>query len=164
MAFELKISKDLMKEEKYILLQSQIVSLIEQEKNLIANLANITAALKQSFEDFLWVGFYLLDEDKNELVLGPFQGNTACTRIPAGKGVCGTAAAEKTSLVVDDVNLFPGHIACDPASRSEIVIPVICNGKLKGVLDIDSDKISAFDDTDKMFLEKIVNNFSYILE
>lgn len=140
------------KEEKYKNLLPQIEALISGENDLIANLANTAAALKQSFK-FLWVGFYLVKE--NELVLGPFQGPIACTRIAFGRGVCGTAWKEKKTIVVDDVDKFPGHIACSSDSKSEIVVPVFKNGEVILVLDIDSSKLSDFDNTDETYLDRI---------
>lgn len=140
------------KEEQYTSLLPQIKSLVEGEKDLIANLANIAAALKEAF-DFFWVGFYLVKD--NELVLGPFQGPIACTRIKYGRGVCGTAWKEAATLVVPDVDAFPGHIACSSLSRSEIVIPFCKDEKVVGVLDIDSKELNTFDDTDKKFLEAL---------
>ncbi len=141
------------KEEKYISLLPQLKALVEGEEDMIANLANITAALKQTF-GFYWIGFYLVK--KNELVLGPFQGTLACTRIALGKGVCGTAWKEAKTIIVDDVDKFPGHIACSSASKSEIVVPIYNKDKkVIAVLDIDEDKYACFDETDKLHLEKI---------
>lgn len=140
------------KEERYASLLPQIKSLIEDEKDLIANLANIAAALKEAF-GFFWVGFYLVKD--GELVLAPFQGPIACTRIKYGRGVCGTAWKEETTLVVPDVEAFPGHIACSSLSRSEIVVPFRKDGEITGVLDIDSEEPGTFDDTDKKFLEAL---------
>ena len=140
------------KEEKYKNLLPQIEALISGEQDLVANLANISAALKQCF-DFLWVGFYLVNE--NELVLGPFQGPIACTRIAFGKGVCGTAWKEKKTIVVDDVDKFPGHIACSSESKSEIVVPVIKNGNVAMVMDVDSSQLVSFNQTDEFWLGKI---------
>lgn len=152
MAEEL-IIKGTNKEELYDGLLPQIEALTQGETDLIANLSNICAALKQTF-NFFWVGFYLVK--KNELVLGPFQGSVACTRIPYGKGVCGTAWQEQKTIIVDDVDKFPGHIACSSLSKSEIVIPVFnSDKKVIMVLDIDSDKINDFDKTDKFYLEKL---------
>lgn len=145
------------KEEQYRTLLPQIKSLIDGETDLIANLANIAAALKSTF-NFFWVGFYLVKDD--ELVLGPFQGPVACTRIKKGRGVCGTAWQEAKTLVVPDVDLFPGHIACSSLSRSEIVVPIVRNGVVVGVLDVDSDQLATFDDTDKLFLEEITTYLS----
>jgi GAF domain-containing protein len=153
MAEELIINQSLDKEGKYSVLLPQIKSLIAGEKNLIANLANITAALKETF-NFFWVGFYLVKD--NELVLGPFQGKIACTRIPFGKGVCGTAWKEMKTIIVDDVDKFPGHIACSNLSRSEIVVPIFNkNNVVTMVLDIDSDKLADFDTVDQKYLEQL---------
>ncbi|HMQ69553.1 MAG TPA: GAF domain-containing protein [Ignavibacteria bacterium] len=163
MSFELKTHSGISKQEKYELLLPQIDALIDGEPNLITNLANITSALKYSMDNFLWVGFYLSDNLKtDELVLGPFQGRVACTRIPFGKGVCGSAAEAMQTVIVDDVDKFPGHIVCDSLSRSEIVIPVIKDNRAIAILDIDSDKHSNFDETDKKYLEKIINNINHI--
>lgn len=142
------------KESLYQSLNSQVVALIEDETNLIANLANVSALLNLSLEDINWVGFYLLENDT--LVLGPFQGNPACVRIPVGKGVCGTAFAEKQTQRIDNVHDFEGHIACDAASNSEIVIPLIKDGNYIGVLDIDSPSLSRFDSDDQTGLERIM--------
>lgn len=156
MAEDLYIS-DGSKEEKYEMLLKQIKGLIEGESNLVANLANMSAALKETF-NFFWVGFYLVDSE--ELVLGPFQGPIACTRIRKGKGVCGTAWSEERTIVVPDVDAFPGHIACSSLSRSEIVVPLIDHeNKVWGVLDIDSEQLNTFDDTDARFLEELCRNF-----
>lgn len=153
MAEELIINHSLDKESKYQILLPQIKSLIEGESNLIANLANICAALKQTF-NFFWVGFYLVEND--ELVLGPFQGNIACTRIGMGKGVCGTAWKEQKIIRVDDVDKFPGHIACSSLSRSEIVVPIFNkNNVVTMVLDIDSDQLSDFNQTDEKYLAQL---------
>lgn len=142
------------KEDQYKTLFPQIKSLVDGETDFVANMANITAALKQAF-DFFWVGFYTV---KNEqLVLSPFQGPVACTRIQYGKGVCGTAWKEAHTIIVPDVNMFPGHIACNSASKSEIVVPLIKEGQVIAVLDIDSDKLNSFDETDSACLEKICN-------
>lgn len=141
------------KEEKYISLLPQLKALIEGEEDLIANLANITAVIKQTF-GYFWVGFYLVKN--NQLVLGPFQGTLACTRIALGKGVCGTAWKEAKTIIVDDVDKFPGHIACSSASKSEIVVPVFNHQKeVIGVLDVDDDVYATFDETDKVYLEKV---------
>ncbi len=152
MSEELKILSTATKEEQYKSLLPQIEALISGEKDLVANLANITAALKQSF-DFLWVGFYLVKE--NELLLGPFQGPIACTRIAYGKGVCGTAWKEKKTIVVEDVDKFLGHIACSSDSKSEIVVPVIKNGNVAMVMDVDSSQLDSFNQTDEFWLGKI---------
>jgi L-methionine (R)-S-oxide reductase len=141
------------KEEQYKTLLPQIFALIEGEPDLIANLANITAALKEQF-GWLWVGFYLVKED--ELVLAPFQGPVACTRIKNGRGVCGTAWATSQTLIVPDVEKFAGHIACSSLSKSEIVLPIIRNEKVIGVLDVDSELLNYFDDIDALYLEKII--------
>lgn len=151
MAEDLHIGKG-DKAEKYRELLPQLHVLVDTEVNRIANLANIAAALKQTF-NFFWVGFYLVEED--ELVLGPFQGPIACTRIRFGKGVCGTAWKEERTLIVPDVEQFPGHIACSSDSKSEIVVPIKRQGEVIGVLDIDSDALNSFDETDARFLEEI---------
>ena len=140
------------KEQQYRTLFPQIEALLVGETDMTANMANVAAALKQTF-DFFWVGFYVVKEDM--LVLAPFQGPIACTRIRHGKGVCGTAWKEAKTLIVPDVELFPGHIACNAASRSEIVVPVIREGKVMAVLDIDSDKLDSFDEVDANYLERI---------
>lgn len=142
------------KEEQYKDLLPQIRGLVEGERNLIANLANITAALKQQFH-WLWVGFYLVEGD--ELVLGPFQGPIACTRIKKGKGVCGSSWAEARTLIVPNVEQFPGHIACSSLSKSEIVVPIIKNDVVVGVLDVDSDQYDQFDLLDAGYLLEIIN-------
>ncbi|HMU73744.1 MAG TPA: GAF domain-containing protein [Ferruginibacter sp.] len=147
------------KEEIYPSLIPQIKGLLEGEPDLIANLANVAAALKEQF-GWLWVGFYLVRGE--ELVLGPFQGPVACTRIKKGRGVCGTSWQKAQTLIVPDVEKFPGHIACSSLSRSEIVVPVIRNGEVAAVLDVDSELLDQFDETDKKYLEEIVGlvNFS----
>ena len=142
------------KKELYENLLPQIKSLVEGETDLIANMANISACLKDTF-NFWWVGFYRVVAD--ELVLGPFQGPLACTRIRKGKGVCGTAWQSAETVIVPDVDAFPGHIACSSLSRSEIVVPVMKNGAVEAVLDIDSEKLANFDETDKFYLEKLVS-------
>ena len=152
MAEDLQIKRG-SKAEIYQSLIPQIKALIYGEPDLVANLANVSAALKEQF-NWLWVGFYLVKED--ELVLGPFQGPVACTRIKKGRGVCGTAWQDAKTLIVDDVEKFPGHIACSSLSRSEIVVPIIRNGEVIGVLDVDSEAPGHFDNTDKKFLEEIV--------
>lgn len=154
MAESLFIPTTSSKEEKYRAILPQIEALISGEKDLIANLANISAVLKESF-GFFWVGFYLVKD--NQLVLGPFQGPIACTRINLGKGVCGTAWKENKTQLVPDVDAFPGHIACSSASKSEIVLPFSLNGEVAGVLDIDSDKLADFDETDQVYLEKLMS-------
>ncbi|WP_293665363.1 GAF domain-containing protein [uncultured Parabacteroides sp.] len=140
------------KAERYETLIPQLKALTAGEPDAVANMANIAAALRQTF-GFFWVGFYRVEEDT--LVLGPFQGPLACTRIRYGKGVCGTAWKEARTIVVPDVDKFPGHIACNSASRSEIVVPVIRDGKVIAILDIDSDTINAFDKIDVLDLERI---------
>jgi len=142
------------REDNYNLLIKQLTSLLEGEKNTIANLSNASALLNQFLDRINWVGFYLMED--GELVLGPFQGLPACVRIPLGRGVCGTAAAQLKTIRVEDVHLFPGHIACDAASQSEIVIPMVDNGKLIGVLDIDSPEKNRFDELDQQKLEDFV--------
>lgn len=140
------------RENNYNLLIKQLRGLLEGEKNMIANLSNASALLNQFLDRVNWVGFYLMDD--GELVLGPFQGLPACVRIPIGKGVCGTAAQKLETVRVEDVHLFPGHIACDAASQSEIVIPLVNNGQLVGVLDIDSPEKNRFDELDQQKLEE----------
>ena len=149
------------KAEQYESLIPQIKGLLEGEADLIANLANIAAALKEQFGWF-WVGFYLVKPDaknsaETELVLGPFQGPVACTRIKKGRGVCGAAWQNAATLIVADVEKFPGHIACSSLSRSEIVIPLIKNGEIMGVLDVDATELDQFDETDKKYLEEIIS-------
>ena len=143
------------KSEQYEDLLPQIEGLIMGEPNLLANLANIAAALKEQF-GWWWVGFYLVDSP-DELVLGPFQGPVACTRIKKGRGVCGTSWATANTVIVPDVEKFPGHIACSSASKSEIVLPLIDSGEVKGVLDVDSEFYNYFDETDRHFLQKVVS-------
>ena len=152
MAEDLAISKG-SKEEQYESLLPQISGILTGEDDLVANLANITAALKEQFGWF-WVGFYLVKG--NELVLGPFQGPVACTRIAKGRGVCGSSWAKQETLIVPDVEKFPGHIACSSLSKSEIVVPVFRNGNIVAILDVDSEELDKFDTTDKTYLEKIV--------
>ncbi|CAH0281399.1 Free methionine-R-sulfoxide reductase [Peribacillus frigoritolerans] len=146
------------KEKNYELVQKQLLALIEDETNKIANLSNAAALLNQFLDEINWVGFYLYEED--QLILGPFQGLPACVRIPMGKGVCGTSAATEKTLRIEDVHQFPGHIACDAASRSEIVIPLMKDGKLLGVLDIDSPITDRFDEMDQQGLEKFAEILS----
>lgn len=140
------------KAERYRLFLPQFELLISDEKEEVSVLANASAALHEAF-GFFWVGFYLVKG--GQLVLGPFQGSAACYRIRKGKGVCGTAWAEAHTLVVPDVEQFPGHIACSSLSRSEIVVPILANGQVKGVLDIDSDQLNSFDETDRRYLEEV---------
>ena len=141
------------KEEQYASLLPQLAALVTHERDLVANLANITAGLKEQF-GWLWVGFYLVKED--ELVLGPFQGPIACTRIKKGKGVCGASWEQGATLIVPDVEQFPGHIACSSLSRSEIVVPAFKEGEVVAVLDVDSEALEQFDDVDKHWLEQVV--------
>ena len=143
------------KEEQYEALLPQIKGLLEGEPDLIANLANVAAALKEQF-GWLWVGFYLVKD--NELVLGPFQGPVACTRIRKGKGVCGASWEKAEVLIVPDVEKFPGHIACSSQSRSEIVLPLLKEGSVIGVLDVDSADLNTFDETDKSYLNDIIRH------
>ncbi|MBS1071719.1 GAF domain-containing protein [Gluconobacter cerinus] len=138
-----------------------VESVVASETDQIANMANIAALLFEALPDINWAGFYLFKDD--QLVLGPFQGRLACTRIPLGKGVCGTVAQQKTTLVVPDVHVFPGHIACDAASASEIVVPILHDGNLIGVLDIDSPVKNRFDADDQAMIEKIVSAFEKTL-
>lgn len=151
MAEELQISQG-GKDEKYALLYKQIVALVENEDDAIANMANVAAMIHTTF-GFWWTGFYRVID--GELILGPFQGPLACSRIAYGRGVCGTAWKEAMTQVVPDVEKFPGHIACSSASKSEIVVPVIKNGEVAAVLDIDSEHLATFDTTDKLWLERI---------
>lgn len=143
------------REKNYELVKKQLHALLHGEKNQIANLSNASALLNQFLDRVNWVGFYLMDTN-GELVLGPFQGLPACIRIPLGKGVCGTAALKKETVRVEDVNQFPGHIACDSASQSEIVIPLLKGEQLIGVLDIDSPETNRFDELDQEKLEEFV--------
>ena len=153
MAEELNISRNISKEEKYQELLPQIDALITGEPDLIANMANIASAIHMA-TGYLWVGFYLVK--KEELVLGPFQGPIACTRIKKGKGVCGAAWATKETQLVPDVEAFPGHIACSSDSKSEIVVPGIRDEEVKFVLDVDSNKLKELDSVDAVFLEQVV--------
>lgn len=158
MAEELILDSKLSKEEKYKTLLPQIVALIEAEEDLIANLSNIASALKYGME-FFWVGFYIVKG--NELVLGPFQGTLACTRIAKGKGVCGASWEQEKTIIVVNVEEFPGHIACSSLSKSEIVVPVFDNNKkVRLVLDVDSDELSSFDEIDQKYLEKLAQLIS----
>jgi L-methionine (R)-S-oxide reductase len=142
------------KKEKFETMIPQIAAIIDGETDLVANLANICAALKEQF-DYLWVGFYLVKE--GQLVVGPFQGPVACTRIRKGKGVCGTAWSEAKTIIVPDVEKFPGHIACSSLSKSEIVLPIIRGNQVLGVLDVDSIALADFDDTDEKYLQQIID-------
>ncbi|MBY0535397.1 MAG: GAF domain-containing protein [Chitinophagaceae bacterium] len=157
MAEDLTIIKGT-KEEQYQALIPQIKGLLEGETDLIANLANICGALKEQFNWF-WVGFYLVKN--GELVLAPFQGPVACTRIRKGRGVCGSSWEQAKTLIVPDVEKFPGHIACSSLSKSEIVVPMFHKGEVVGVLDVDSDQLDSFDTTDQKYLEEILRFLSY---
>ncbi|MEY4335332.1 MAG: hypothetical protein RLZZ45_251 [Bacteroidota bacterium] len=152
MAEDLKVAAGT-KEEQFLGLLPQIKALLEGERDLVANMANFVAALKEQF-NFFWVGFYLVKED--ELVLGPFQGPIACTRIRKGRGVCGTAWEKAETIVVPDVEKFPGHIACSSLSKSEIVVPVFKEGSVIAVLDVDSSELDGFDEIDQRYLEAMV--------
>jgi GAF domain-containing protein len=152
--FEATIDRSLAKQALYAALAASLESLLEGESDAVANLANASGLLAETLEGINWCGFYLLRA--GELVLGPFQGKPACVRIALGKGVCGTAAARRETVVVPDVNAFPGHIACDVASRSEIVVPILAGGVLLGVLDVDAPETNRFDAEDRSGLEEIV--------
>ncbi|MFT3935996.1 MAG: GAF domain-containing protein [Chitinophagaceae bacterium] len=146
------------KAEQYQALIPQVKALLEGEEDLVANLANMVAALKEQFGWF-WIGFYLVK--KNELVLGPFQGPVACTRIQKGRGVCGSSWQQQKTLIVPDVEKFPGHIACSSLSKSEIVVPVMRNGEVVGVLDVDSESYDSFDTTDQQYLEEMLTLLNF---
>jgi len=152
------------KKDKYITLCAQIKSLVEGEKNVIGVLSNVSSIMHETFpESYFWVGFYLVSGE--ELILGPFQGSVACYRIKKGRGVCGKAWEENSTLIVDDVEAFPDHIACSSLSRSEIVVPIHrSNGDVYGVIDIDSTELSTFDTTDGLYIEKISNILSKELQ
>lgn len=154
MAEDLTINSSTDKQTQYQSLIPQIEALLYGEPDLVANLANISAALKEQFKWF-WVGFYMVKD--NELVLGPFQGPVACTRIAKGRGVCGASWEQAKTLIVPDVEAFPGHIACSSLSRSEIVVPIFQNGEVVGVLDVDSEELDQFDETDAQYLQQIIN-------
>jgi len=158
MAEDLTIITSTDKKEQYTSLIPQIEALLYGETDLVANLANVAAALKEQFKWF-WVGFYLVKN--NELVLGPFQGPVACTRIAKGKGVCGSSWEQAKTLIVPDVDAFPGHIACAAASRSEIVLPLFRNNEVIGVLDVDSEHLAQFDETDAHYLEQVVRLINF---
>jgi GAF domain-containing protein len=160
--FETLIDPSLSKSQRYDSIVSSLRPLLEGESDPLANLANASGLLAQSLEGINWCGFYLLRGE--ELVLGPFQGKPACVRIAVGKGVCGAAAARRTTIVVPDVNRFPGHIACDPASRSEIVVPILQGGVLRGVLDVDAPEVERFGDEDRAGLEKFVETLVPLVE
>lgn len=153
MAEELILTKGVSRSETYKELLPQIQAVVSGESDLIANLANTAAMLKEAFH-FFWVGFYLMKE--GELVLGPFQGPLACTRIPMGKGVCGTVAEQGKTLIVPDVEAFPGHIACSSESKSEIVVPLLVEGQVQLVLDVDSDSLDDFGEEDQIYLEQVL--------
>jgi L-methionine (R)-S-oxide reductase len=146
------------KAERYAALAEEVAAVLEGEDNPTARMATVAAMLAQTFDHYFWTGFYLVDPDKpDELVVGPYQGTLGCLRIPFGRGVCGTAAAERRAVIVPDVEAFPGHIACDSRSRSEIVVPVFGpGGRLLGVFDVDSTEPAAFDDTDAAGLKRIL--------
>lgn len=154
MAEDLIINRDITKEQQYKTLIPQIDALLYGEEDFVANMANVAAALKEQFNWF-WVGFYLVKND--ELVLAPFQGPVACTRIRKGKGVCGTSWQNNEVLIVPNVDEFPGHIACAAASKSEIVLPLVKNGEVIGVLDVDSEFLDHFDETDKVNLQQVID-------
>lgn len=158
MAEDLTISKG-SKEEQYINLLPQISGLLDGETDLIANLANIAGALKEQF-GFFWVGFYLVKGE--ELVLGPFQGPVACTRIKKGRGVCGTAWDKSATIIVADVEQFPGHIACSSLAKSEIVLPLFYQSKVVAVLDVDSNTLNSFDEVDAQYLQQIISMISFV--
>lgn len=158
MAEKISILENTSREVQYQNVLPQIKSLLEGESDLIANMANISAVLKEVF-NFLWVGFYIVRSE--QLILGPFQGRIACTRINYGKGVCGTAWKEQQTLIVADVDTFPGHIACDATSRSEIVVPIMVNSSMVAVLDIDSEHKAFFSEVDAGYLKQIVDMLSF---
>jgi len=158
MAEDLNITTSTNKAEQYQSLIPQIEALLTGEPDLVANLANVCAALKEQFKWF-WVGFYLVKG--SELVLGPFQGPVACTRIGLGKGVCGAAWEQAKTLIVPDVDVFPGHIACSSLSKSEIVLPLFDDGKVVGVLDVDSEELGQFDETDAQYLAQVIQLISF---
>ena len=152
--------KDMDKNEKYKLLLAQVKAMVKDESDPVANMANVAALIQEAFH-FWWTGFYRVIGE--QWVLGPFQGPVACTRIGFGKGVCGTSWKERKTLVVEDVEQFPGHIACSSESRSEIVVPLLKQSEVIGVLDIDSERLATFDDTDKEWLEQIAEVISSVL-
>ena len=146
------------KKEKYEEVAKEIAAVLDGESNLTARMATVSNILHHAFDNYFWTGFYVVDpENPDELVVGPYQGTLGCLRIPFGKGVCGTAAATRKTQIVDDVHAFPGHIACDTRSQSEIVVPVIKEGTLIAVFDVDSDKLAQFNDDDRVGLEGILN-------
>lgn len=148
------------KRERYVEVSKEVAATIEGEDNLVARMATVSNVLHHAFDHYFWTGFYIVDPDKaNELVIGPYQGTLGCLRIPFGKGVCGAAAAKRETVIVPDVHEFPGHIACDGRSESEIVVPVFDRlGRLIAVFDVDSDRKAMFDDIDKSALEKILKD------
>lgn len=158
MAETLVIDTQASKAKKYEQLLPQLKAMVQVETDLVANLANVSSALKYGM-DFFWVGFYLVKE--GQLVLGPFQGPIACTRIAKGKGVCGASWEKNETIIVDDVDAFPGHIACSSDSKSEIVIPIEKDGEVVAVLDVDSNQLADFDETDQKYLEELVNSISF---
>lgn len=162
MTEEFYIDKSLSKEEKYKSLLLQIKSLVEDEQDMIANIANICAALKYGMDDFFWTGVYF--RKGNELILGPFQGPVACTRMTIPNGVCGECAEKKETIIVPDVNVHPGHIACSSLSKSEIASPILDNsGNVTAVLDVDSDRFSNFDETDSKYIKEICDVISQLI-
>ena len=145
------------KAERYAAVAEEVASVLDGETSQIARMATIAAMLNHAFDHYFWTGFYLVDPDKDELVIGPYQGTLGCLRIPFGRGVCGTAAATRATQVVEDVEAFPGHIACDSRSRSEIVVPVVdSQARLIAVFDVDSEEKAAFDEVDRHWLERIL--------
>lgn len=162
MAHTIEIPESASKTDIYYLVLKQIDFLLQDEDNKIANIANITSVLKHSLPNVIWAGFYFFEPERNELALGPFQGKVACTRIKFGQGVCGKAIERKETIVVEDVEKFPGHIYCDSSSRSEIVVPIVVNGSPKGVLDLDSGILGNFDEIDKEMLENLVKKIEYL--
>lgn len=162
MSEEIIIDKSLSKEEKYKALLPQIEALVEGEEDVIANIANIVAVLKYSMDGFFWVGVYF--RKGSDLILGPFQGPVACTRIKLPGGVCGKCVESKETIIVADVNQFPGHIACSSESKSEIVCPIFSGNEVTAVLDVDGDSLSRFDETDKLYLEKVSKIISKVIE
>jgi GAF domain-containing protein len=158
MSHALRTDRPADKAERYAEVAVEIAAVLHGEPNLVARMATVSAMLAAAFEDFVWTGFYVVDPDKpGELVVGPYQGTLGCLRIPFGRGVCGTAAAERRTQVVEDVHAFPGHIACDSRSNSEIVVPVTdASGTLVAVFDVDSTRFSAFDGVDAEWLERIL--------
>lgn len=158
MAEDLHVIKNASKKEQYESLLPQIKALVEGETDVVANMANIAAALKQAFS-FFWVGFYVVKN--NQLLLAPFQGPVACTRIAYGKGVCGAAWQQAQTIIVPDVEAFPGHIACSSLSKSEIVVPILNGQNVVAVLDVDSDTLNSFDEIDRYYLNEVVKLLSY---